>query len=370
MERVAELVRLGRLVPLPAPPATIEAVPAERVLAKPREEVVEHLLADPPRPPRGQLQAAAVARQVPGLLEPAREVVERVEVAHGVVAEQLADVAPVDRGQVARGADVTQLVLQRVERLEPAELLERTLQPERLVALEPVAVAEAVGQQRVHVRGELGEVPAQPVVPEQGVGHRLELGPLLGRHRAQQRLHRGHPLGELLDDVVEGARTREEPAVLRQELRGVRVAARHPLAQQLVEVADHLAVRGEVLRRDALDRLRQAGDVLVEHLALQPLDQLVEAFPRRGLEEVVVLQAADPGADVGWQAVEVVEPLGGDVAQHGAQRRVLLRGLVRRRARRRASSEAASSRRSIPARSSATISSSSARMSPSTSPSW
>ena len=79
---------------------------AERVPAEPREQVVEDLLADPPGPPRRQLQAVAVARQVAGLLEPAGEVVERVEVAHRVVAEQVADVAPVDRRQVARGADV------------------------------------------------------------------------------------------------------------------------------------------------------------------------------------------------------------------------------------------------------------------------
>ena len=93
-------------------------MPAERVLAEPREQIVEHLLADPPRAPRGELQSAAVPGQVTGLLEPPSEVVERVEVPHRVVAEQLTDVSPVDRRQVVGGADIAQLVLQRIERLE------------------------------------------------------------------------------------------------------------------------------------------------------------------------------------------------------------------------------------------------------------
>ncbi len=98
--------------------------------------------------------------------------------------------------------------------------------------------------------------------------------------------------------------------MLGQELRRVRVAAADPLADQLVEVADHLAVGGEVLRAHRPDRLGHPGDELVEDLALEPLDQLVEALARVRLEEVVVLQAADPLPDVGRQAVELVEPLG------------------------------------------------------------
>ena len=46
VERVAELVRLGRLVALPSPAAAIDAVTTERVALEPREQVVEDLLAD------------------------------------------------------------------------------------------------------------------------------------------------------------------------------------------------------------------------------------------------------------------------------------------------------------------------------------
>ena len=121
----------------------------------------------------------------------------------------------------------------------------------------------------------------------------LQLGPLLRAHRAHQRLHRGHPLGQLVDDVVERLGAREEAAVLGQELRGVRVAAADPFPDELVEVADHLAVGGEILRCHRLDRVGHAGHELVEDLALQPLDELVELVARTGLEEVVVLEPAD-----------------------------------------------------------------------------
>ena len=85
---------------------------------------------------------------------------------------------------------------------------------------------------------------------------------------------------------------------------------------QLVEVADHLAVRGEVLGRHRPDRVAHPADELVEDLLAEPLDELVEPLARVGLEEVVLAQVADPLADVARQGVELVEPLRGDVAEH------------------------------------------------------
>jgi hypothetical protein len=81
---------------------------------------------------------------------------------------------------------------------------------------------------------------------------------LLRRHRPEQRLHRRHALGQLLDDVVERPGAGEEPAVPRQEFVDLILAwlsALESLLQQRIEVADHLPVRLEVLRRRALDRL-------------------------------------------------------------------------------------------------------------------
>ena len=64
------------------------------------------------------------------------------------------------------------------------------------------------------------------------------------------------------------------------------------------------------------------GDVLVEDLLAQPVDELVEAPARVRLEEVVVLEPADPPAHVGRQRIELVEPAGGHVAQHRPHRRI------------------------------------------------
>jgi hypothetical protein len=44
------------------------------------------------------------------------------------------------------------------------------------------------------VSAELVHLPAQVHVVEQLVGQLLELRPLLGRHRVEHRLHRGHAL--------------------------------------------------------------------------------------------------------------------------------------------------------------------------------
>ena len=218
VERVAELERLGHLVALAAVAGVREPVRAERVAVEPREQLVEHLLPDPPMTPRGELEPVAVALEVAGTLEAVGEVLERIEVPGGVRAQQVVDVRAVDLAEVARPARAVDLRLELVERLEPPELLERALEAERLVAGEPDPLPQPAGEQLVEVRGELGEVPLEPVVAEQRVERVLELLALLGRQRPHQRLHRRHPVGELLDDVVERPRAREERAVLREEL--------------------------------------------------------------------------------------------------------------------------------------------------------
>ena len=166
---------LRRLLALAAVAGAGEPVAAERVAVQPREQLVEDLLADPPVAARGELQPVAVALEVARLLEPVGEVLERVEVAGRVRAQQVAHVRAIDLAEVARAARAVELRLELVERLEPAELVERRLEAQRLVAVEPDPLAQPAGEQLVEVRGQLGEVPPQPVVAQQRIERVLEL---------------------------------------------------------------------------------------------------------------------------------------------------------------------------------------------------
>src|SRR2546428_13649839 len=96
MEGVSELVRLGRLVSLPAPTSAVGPMPAEGVTPQAREQVVENLLADAPAAPRRQLEAFPVARQVAGFLQATGQVVERLQVADGVLVDEVLELGPID----------------------------------------------------------------------------------------------------------------------------------------------------------------------------------------------------------------------------------------------------------------------------------
>ena len=129
---------------------------------------------------------AALTVEVARLLQALREVLEGVEVADRVRPEEVADVATIDVGEIALAPDPLEIRLETVERLQPPELIQRRLEAHGLVATEPDPIAEAVGQQLIEVGRQLGEVPAQPVVAQQGVDRVLELGALLRRERPHQ----------------------------------------------------------------------------------------------------------------------------------------------------------------------------------------
>ena len=180
--------------------------------------------------------------------------------------------------------------------------------------------------------------------------------PLLGAERCHERLHLRHPSGELLDDVVEVSRARKGRPVARQEGGHVGLAAGESLLEQPIELAHHLAVRGEVLRRDSLESrptARRSGHRAPGGASVSSRPS--NRSPRVRLDEVVVGEAAYPPADVLGQRLELLLPMPGE--------RRLPSSLGSRRSN-------PTSRRSTARRSDATISSSSWRTSASTSPSW
>src|SRR5207253_10596651 len=94
------------------------------------------------------------------------------------------------------------------------------------------------------------------------------------------------------------------------------LAATETLLAQPVQVPNHLPVCRQVFRGDALDRLGQAADVLVEDLPLELRNQLIEPITCLWLEEVVLLQSPYASSDLRRQGVELIEPPGGHVPQH------------------------------------------------------
>src|SRR5581483_12402850 len=90
VEGVAELVLLRLVRPLTARAVVAHGVVAEAVATQPGEEVAERLLADPAHAARGELEAAAVALDQPGILELLGDLRELVDAARRLVAERLA----------------------------------------------------------------------------------------------------------------------------------------------------------------------------------------------------------------------------------------------------------------------------------------
>ena len=164
---------------------------------EPREQVVEDLLADPPAAPRRELQP--LARRGSGSRPPR---------AGGRGRRARRGRAPRRRraGRATSSRSMRGEVGRATRRRDSASssrsiawsrpiCASAPSSAERLVAAERHAVAEPAGQQQVEVRGELGEVTS-------AAGRRAAARPsstassarCSGRHRAQQRLHRGHPL--------------------------------------------------------------------------------------------------------------------------------------------------------------------------------
>ncbi len=143
-----------------------------------------------------------------------------LERAGRVVAELAAHLVDVDLVQrVGRGGRGEEL-LHPVELTELAGHVGGVAEAHRVLAPEPVGLAPARARHRLaQVAGQALHLPAQVHVLEQRVGQRLELLALLGRQRAPHRLGRRHPLGQLLEQLVEGGRVaREHVAVLLHEL--------------------------------------------------------------------------------------------------------------------------------------------------------
>ncbi len=147
-------------------------MPAQRLPTQAAEDVGEGAHAELSRRTWCQLEAAAVALKVAGLLQCPCELAELVQVFRGLVAAQVPQQLRVEPVEALRIARRQQLLLHLVVLLLPVDRCERIDQAHRLVTREGIRLAEGrLGPHRLQVAGEACHVPAQPVVAQQVVHH-------------------------------------------------------------------------------------------------------------------------------------------------------------------------------------------------------
>src|SRR5215213_5987282 len=160
LERPAELVRTAALAPFSASPDDVRAMAAERVAVHLAEQLVEDFLADPARTARRQLESIAMSLGVTGVFESLGQLLQRAQVVRRCRIEQLCERVGVELIERCRRLDTAQLIGQCIELVQARQLLERALERQALLARERKALAQALWQQLVQRRGELGQVPA------------------------------------------------------------------------------------------------------------------------------------------------------------------------------------------------------------------
>ena len=230
----------------------LDDVRAHAVVRQLLEQVGQRVGADLADAARGELVAAFLVLDEAGVLEHLGEVAHAVEALGRIVAEQLASAIDVDLGERAGVGRTTHEVLELVEVTELVHELRGLGEAERVLAAEVVALVPThLGEELLQVLAELVGLPAQVHVLHELVGEALELRPLLGRHRVEHRLHRGHALRHDLEQLVEGLRVlREEVPVALHELleRLLRVLALLAHLEELVQLGEHVLHAGDVLR--------------------------------------------------------------------------------------------------------------------------
>ena len=309
-EGVAELVGLRLLGRLPAASGLRERMTTEALAAQPAEDVGQRPHAELARGAWRELEMAAVAVEVPRLLERTGQRGELVEVVDRIVAGKVAQRLGIDALERVRVACGDQRLLHRVVLLLAIDRGERIGQAHRLIALERIRLAvRQVGTGGLEVAGQSGHVDPQPVVAQQVVHQVAQLLAHLRAHAAEQRGHLRRLSMEMLDQLIGVLDARREVLpVLGHELVEVvgRIGTGGVLLEEPVQVADHVAHARQVLRRDPLDALLQPLEVRLQHLAAQLVGQGVEGVARLVVHELVVPQAVQAAGHVRRQRVEAV----------------------------------------------------------------
>ncbi len=284
------------------------------------EDVAQGLVADLADGPRGQLEAVAFSLEVAGFFELLGHLAQALEVALGLLAQELLDLLGVDLLEVVGVAHLLDLPLEVVELPELVHQLHRLLHGELVVAAEVVAAPVGGRHDLGEVHAQLPQLGLEPLVlHEERLHHVLELAALAGRHAREHRLHLAALLGDLLHQLVQVLRPREVVAPLLLEGVEVRLATLRAVLEHAVEIAQHLPHPLEVLGAHVAERLLHVRQERLQHLLLEPLHQLPEQAVGVGIHELVVLQALDAAGGRLRHLVERPLVLGGGLLHRLAE---------------------------------------------------
>ena len=245
-----------------------------------REHPLQGALPQPAYGARRQPQPVVAPGHEALPLQLALQLSQRLEVVGRAGAEVPLERLHVDVVEGGAGRRLGQRLLERLEVGQLRDGLDRVAVAQRLTALAHVhrPPLEA-GPQRAEVVGELRHLGGQVGVLHR-VAHQLaELLALLAGQRRHHPVGRGLPAGERVDELVDTRRVlREQVAVLVHELaeQVLGVLAACVRGEQPVEVGQHVLDGLHGLGVRVVEQLLHAGELRVEHLALEHLlDRLV-----------------------------------------------------------------------------------------------
>ena len=287
------------------------------VLGDLTEQVGERLLAQAPHAARRQFDAPALLFDQTRVSQRLGQLGQVVEGARRILAHVRPDLVEIDLAERGGRRRRLQDLLHAIELAQPRGQVGGAVDAHRTLAREIVGTLPArLGEGALEVLGEALHLPAEVHVLEHGVGQLPQLRLLLGAQRIPHRLGRGHPLRQLLEQLVEVLGVaREQIAEALHELPEARVQLLAPFAllEHAVEGVVGVPHPRHLLGAHVRQRFGGALEEGLGHLATELVEQGLKALTGFGGDEVVVLEGADTSGGIVGLKVQGHPPLGGHV---------------------------------------------------------